>query len=88
MNKAICCDGCFELIGMRNVYAARLWLDLCNLKVKNGIFGVKTSDLPEIRMLEVLGFITTTDSEEHIMIRVNGDKNDQEGPFFCCGNCN
>lgn len=88
MTKAVCCHECFERIGLRNVYAAKLWLELCDLKLKNGMFGLRVLDFPELRMLEVLRFITTTESPQHIIVRVNGEKKDQEGIYFCCGACN
>lgn len=87
MNEAVCCHHCFEQLGKRSVHSAKLWLDLCDLNVKNGLFGIKMDDFPELRMLEVLGFITTTEQAEFIMVKVNGEKLDEKGKYFCCGSC-
>lgn len=87
MNKVICCDECFASIGKRSTSAAKMWLELCALKVESGVFGLRTNDLPETRVLEVMGFITTSEflnGEEGMFVKVNGEKHN----YFCRGRCN
>ncbi len=84
-NKVVCCDDCFASIGKRSTAAARMWLELCSFKVASGIFGLKTDAFTEIRMLETMGFITTTEAEpdDVLLIKVNGDTK----TYFCRGEC-
>jgi len=84
----ICCDRCFECIAKRNVEAAKLWLDLCDIQEGcPGIFGLRTSDFSSLRLLELLGFILTTDTPQIIFVKVKGQKQDALGTFFCGGGC-
>jgi hypothetical protein len=85
---AVCCDSCFEKIANRSTSAARLWLDLCDLEIASqGLFGLKIKDSSVLRILELLGFILTTDSSNVLMVKVNGKKTDAMGTYFCGGKC-
>ncbi len=81
----ICCEKCFETIGRRNTTAARLWMDFCAMRLENnGVVVLDTVDFPELRLLETLGFVVSTDQDHSIAIRVNGCMNTETGePFFC-----
>lgn len=86
--KHLCCNTCFERIAKGNTSAARLWLDLCSLYIKqNGLFVLRDWSSLQINYLENLGFITTTETgkdEANITVRVNGytiEDFDQE--VFC-----
>lgn len=88
MTDVLCCDDCFALICKKSTKSARFWLELCALKDENGIFGLRTNQLEEIRTLEVMGFIMTTEilteaNKEILVVKVNGEKQN----YFCRGNC-
>lgn len=83
----LCCDDCFSLIAKRNSAAARIWLYLCEIQETCALFGIEMDDTPEFNILERLGFITTTDLNKHIVIKVHGRHRDSLGNFFCGGHC-
>ncbi len=81
----ICCEQCFESIGKRNTNAARFWMDLCALKLEKGeIFVLKTCDFPELRALELLGFVVSTDIHSGIALRIKGHCHTEDGQHFFC----
>lgn len=81
--KAICCEKCLKVVAKRNVASSRLWLDLCDLDKKYGIFGIKSCENPHLRILELFRLIMTTESDKTIFIKVSGKKSDAEGDFYC-----
>lgn len=83
----LCCDECFDLLAKRSTVAARLWLDLCAIQSSCSIFGLKIDDNPPMQLLEYLGFITTTDMPNLIVVKVRGKEEDGLGSFFCGGKC-
>lgn len=84
----LCCDSCFGMIARRSTSAAKLWLDLCDIEIASGeLFGLRSSDFPTLRLLEILGFVLTTDTPQIIMVRVKGKKQDSMGTYFCGGKC-
>ncbi len=84
----LCCDKCFFLIAERNATAAKLWLDLCQVQENCLCFGLKLLDNPYLELLEELRFITTTDTKDMILVKVQGIAFDEAGAFFCGGLCN
>jgi hypothetical protein len=83
----LCCDECFDLLAKRSPRAARLWLDLCEIQNTCALFGLKIHDNELLQLLEILSFITTTDTKEVIVVKVHGKVEDTLGSFFCGGNC-
>lgn len=83
----LCCDECFDLLAKRSTVAARMWLDLCEIQNTCSIFGLKIDDNPPLQLLEYLGFVTTTDSHNLLVVKVHGKEEDGLGSFFCGGNC-
>lgn len=83
----LCCDKCFEMIARRHTASAKLWLDLCELQLYSHVFAIKSQDFEMLRLLEVLGFIVTTDTPDYIIVKVKGKKYDGKGAFFCTGQC-
>jgi hypothetical protein len=83
----LCCDSCFEMIAQESTRAARLWLDLCELQLHSRIFGLLINDEISIRILETMGFILTTETPHMIVVKVNGFSTQEDGSFFCGGNC-
>lgn len=86
-SDALCCDDCFHLIAKRNSTAASLWLDLCQLEKTYNIFGLRMDDFPNLRLLETMGLLVSTDTDELIIIKVNGKKIDEDGPYYCGDLC-
>ena len=81
----VCCEKCFETIGKRNTRAARLWMDFCAMRLQNGQPVIlKTPDFPELRILEMLGFLVSTDQQNCLAVRVNGHMNTLAGEHFFC----
>lgn len=84
----VCCDECFRTVGQRSGQAARLWINLCNARrVKGPVFEVYDSDLPELRTLELLGYITTTETANSLSVKVNGYHVSESSAAFFCLNC-
>lgn len=80
----ICCQQCFELIGKKSTKAAKAWMDICALRLEVGeIFEVE-KDLPEIRTLEQLGFLVSTDKPSTAVIKVHGHIIAENGEHFFC----
>jgi hypothetical protein len=81
----VCCEKCFETIGQKSTNAARLWMDLCALRLQEGtIVSIRTQDFPELRILELLGFVVSTDKPQNVVIRINGHQLTNEGQDFFC----
>ena len=83
----LCCDECFEMLAKRSTAAARMWLDLCDIQSTCSLFALRIDDNDYMQLLEYLGFITTTDVPNLIVVKVHGQENDALGSFFCGGNC-
>lgn len=84
----LCCDECFAMLAKKNTRVARLWMELCDAQLRYGIFGLVSSDTsPSLLILERMGFIVTTDTRDLIIVKVRGEIDDQDGFFFCGGQC-
>lgn len=83
----LCCDSCFGQIARRSTVAARLWMDLCEIQLNSSLFGLRTPDFPALQLLEILGFIITTDVHDIIIVKVLGKHRDDIGTYYCGGNC-
>ncbi len=85
----LCCDSCFHIIANHSPNAAKLWLDLCDLQILfDDVFGLPSKEIAlKLRVLELLGFIVTSETLELTMIKVNGKKADHVGVYFCGGQC-
>lgn len=86
-NPGVCCDQCFAMIATRCPRAAVLWLDLCDLDMQFNTFALETVDVASLRLLELFGFVITTDKDNLIIIKVLGRQKDDIGEFFCIGDC-
>lgn len=81
----VCCEECFECIGKRNTNAAKLWMDLCALKIQSQeTINIHSDDIPELRALETLGFVVSTDREKCLSIHVKGHYLTDDGQDFFC----
>lgn len=85
----LCCDNCFGSIACRSTSCARLWLDLCDIQNNTSSpFGLQLEDFPALRLLEVLGFVVTSENPHMIVVKVLGRQEDAYGAYFCGGKCN
>ncbi len=81
----VCCEQCFEAIGKRNTKAAKAWMEICAAGMTSGeIFSSTTRETPEVRALELMGFIVTTDRGDSIAIKVKGHMKGLNGDHFFC----
>jgi hypothetical protein len=81
----ICCEKCFETICKRNTKAAKLWMDFCAFHLQErGLVILHSSDFPELRILEKMGFLISTDQKNSLAIRVHGQMRTTEGDNFFC----
>lgn len=83
----LCCDECFDIIAKESTTAAHMWLDFCEFQITLPIFCLVTPFLNSIKLLENMGFILTTETQDIIIVKVLGRKDDLAGPYFCCGRC-
>jgi hypothetical protein len=87
----LCCDYCFEKVALRNTKMAKFWIDLCAIYGKNkGNFGLILNDEfadTAIRTLETMGYLVSTDNDKGIVIHMNGEGLDENGFYFCPGDC-
>lgn len=64
-------------------------MDLCavgnDLDFKEGsILVAKINDFPELRLLEMLRFVTSTETDRYLLIKLHGlHRDDEECNFFC-----
>lgn len=86
--RGLCCDDCFEFLAKQDVTAVSLWMELCDIQNTCHIFGLRLEDNPYFQLLEILGFITTTDIEQDmIVVKVHGKEDDKQKTIFCRGEC-
>ena len=79
-----CCEKCFQTIEKRNSKAANAWMHLCLLHLTKGLNLAVFKDKPEIRALEILGFIVSTDFQTSISIKIKGHIMTDDGEHFFC----
>lgn len=83
-----CCDECVFWIARKDPSLAKFWMDICNISSNFGpLFGLQYSLNDQIRDLELLDFIDTTDTKMCILIKMKGKKQDTQGSYFCGGKC-
>jgi hypothetical protein len=81
-----CCEKCFDELCQISTSAARIWMDLCIVKIQTGDipFILHALDFPELQCLEQLGYVVTTDFPNKLRVRVNGHHlTDDDEDFFC-----
>lgn len=90
--KSSCCCKCFKHIvcdGVLGPHSSLMWVAICNSYHANkGPFGFKveategTNDL--LAHLEKLGYITTTEEQDYLVLKPNGFcHSDTIGQYFC-----
>jgi len=83
----LCCEKCFEHIAKKNASAATIWLDLCLLQMQSDVFGIRTQGHKHLRLLELQGYLVTTDTPEVLIIKMLGKAYDEKGAYFCPRKC-
>ena len=83
-NYFICCEKCFEDIGRKSCNAAKLWMDLCALYLEEGDYFRLSGCSSEIRILEKMRFLLSTDEAETIAVHVKGHILSDMGEHFFC----
>ena len=85
MSDAGCCEKCVAHIARIHTNAARLWLDLCALRLSRGEYvKIRTTDFHEMRLLENLGFVVTTEHPpHHLIVQIKHLHNEDGEQFFC-----
>lgn len=88
MNKyTMCCEKCFQAIAQTNTIAAKIWMDFCAFAAENSQpLKILHPDFPELRELENQGFLVSTDQDDSILIRLNGNVKNQFGDHWFCIN--
>lgn len=74
-----CCHSCFSYLFLKNAFMAALWLKICEQFYQNEV--VLAFERPEYIDLENMGYITTTDFYDLIIIRPNGCDPNNDEPF-------
>ena len=75
------------MISEKGESAAVLWVNLCVIQSTCALFGIETTDSLDLQLLEILGFIKTTETNEEIIIKVHGKENNGYISYFCGGKC-
>lgn len=84
-NHFVCCERCFETIAKKSTTAAKLWLDLCAIKLAIGeIVSFRGQDFAALRSLEIMGYICSTERLDHILIKIHGHRTTENGQDFFC----
>lgn len=82
--KFLCCEKCVEEIGKKSCNAAKLWMDLCEIEFTYGLLNFKAVEDPDLRVLESLGYILTTDIENYVVIKLFLDEELYRGTSLFC----
>lgn len=80
----ICCEKCFEVAAKRSPDAAKLWMDFCAIRLEEGEVICLQKNFPELRSLEMLGFLVSTEQEDTIAVRINGHMQTLNGEHYFC----
>ena len=87
-DERLMCSFCFEALAKKNPDLARLYDNLCSAQKHPSIPFLKVEqDFPNLRNLELMGMIVTTDAFHYILARVKEKKMSKEDSFFCGGLC-
>lgn len=79
-----CCAKCFKKIALAHTNAVRVWLKLCEFSITHGnIFTLNLEDFEELRILELLGFLVSTEKKTGITIKLVGIKHSLTNKHFC-----
>lgn len=83
-----CIDCCIDIM-QKSKSASKLWLDMCSTCDDEYFYMYMSGEEDEIdiQLLENLGYLVTTETEDYIKIKMNGYIIDEENnAFFCIKN--
>lgn len=80
-----CCEKCLQRIGNESPNAARFWMDLCRSYDVEKDSITLAHDIPEIRSLENLGFLVSTERNRNVVAKLCGIHLAGNEKFFCLG---
>ena len=85
----LCCDRCFDSLAKKSTKAAKLWMDLCAIHAQEvGVFGLlNMEDSPHLRAIELERFVTTTETNIMVTVKVHGLYRDEKGFYYCPRSC-
>jgi len=73
------------MIGKKSTNAAKLWMDLCAIRLSTSeVFTLETQDTPELRALELMGFVVSSDKCSGIAIKIKGHCSTYDGENLFC----
>lgn len=80
-----CCEKCFEDLARKSTGAAKIWLNICALceEAETSFARIRFTDFPELRELEMMGFVTTLEQPPYLLIKINGLNTADSGNYFC-----
>lgn len=84
----VCCCSCFNIIKQKyGEVPAVIWRELCAQNPQIGpIIPMVGPDVPELRTLELMRYITTHEVDGYILIKLLGEKQDcMNQSLFCPG---
>lgn len=90
MTKIIACDKCFAKIEKKSSKAAYVWLSLLEVfyEVNKKLILIKPFYYKDLRTLEMMKYILSTDLKDSVAIKVLGfDRKDETQFIFCGGQC-
>jgi hypothetical protein len=84
-NSCYFCLECYETLQRKSDHLARIWVYLCESFIKSGRpLSYQNGETTLLNYLEHEGYVTTTDNDKTILIRVNGmHQEEDDDPFFC-----
>lgn len=86
-DQSLCCDRCFHILAQKSPSAAKMWLDLCDIQFHTKrLVGLINFDLTSLRLLEILGFIITSETHELVIVNVKTNIS-EDNQYFCGGKC-
>lgn len=90
MNKIRTCERCFSKISKKSEECAYIWLNLCKIfyEADKRLILIKPFYYKQLRTLEMMKFILTTDTKNSVIMKVLGEEKIQDRHvFFCGGHC-
>jgi hypothetical protein len=81
----VCCEECFHTLGKKKAKLVRLWMDLCTMYcAANRSVYLDEQIIPNLRNLENLGFVVSTECNNGLLIKVMGHCVSNEGERCFC----
>lgn len=85
--KAVICEKCFKQISATTPRLISQWLNYCDRHYFTGNFPVHFLDENMLQLLEAAGLIVSTENDLCFMVKVLGQKLDENGIYYCPRGC-